>query len=123
MVGPLVLPGVTPCAGCLAAHRADREPYWGRLLAQWRSGRRRGPAACDTALATMVTGLTAAHALIFLDGRLPASAGARLEPALPALTCTPLHIEAHPECPCGAAGSSKEGYPSAPEASHVTMAG
>lgn len=123
VVGPLVLPGVTPCAGCLAAHRADREPYWGRLLAQWRSGRRTGPAACDTALATVVTGLAAAHALTFLGGQLPASAGARLEPALPALTCAPRRIEGHPECGCGAAGPSNEGYPSAPEAAHVTMAG
>ncbi|MFH8365702.1 ThiF family adenylyltransferase [Streptomyces sp. NPDC018031] len=122
VVGPLVLPGVTPCAGCLAAHRADREPYWGRLLAQWRSGRRPGPAACDTALATLVAGMAAAHALTFLGGQLPASAGARLEPALPALTCEPRRIEAHPECGCGAAGSANEGYPSAPETAHVTMA-
>ncbi len=38
VVGPLVLPGDTACAGCLDQGRADRDPTWPRLLAQWRSG-------------------------------------------------------------------------------------
>ncbi|MFC0599634.1 ThiF family adenylyltransferase [Streptomyces palmae] len=123
VVGPLVLPGFTPCAGCMAAVRAAREPYWGRLLAQWRSGRRRATPACDLALSTLVAGAAAAHALTFLDGQLPATAGARLEPALPSLTWDPRHIQAHSECACGASGSADEGYASAPSAAHATMAG
>ncbi|KUJ64700.1 thiamine biosynthesis protein ThiF [Streptomyces albus subsp. albus] len=123
VVGPLVLPGLTPCAGCMAAVRAEAEPYWGRLLAQWRSGRRRAAPACDLALSTLVAGAAAAHALAFLDGQLPASAGARLEPALPSLTWDPQRIQAHPECVCGASGFADEGYASASQAAHATMAG
>ena len=48
VVGPLVLPGGTGCAGCLAVHRAERDPAWPRMLAQWRSGRPR--AACRPAI-------------------------------------------------------------------------
>ncbi|NGN68370.1 hypothetical protein G5C51_31285, partial [Streptomyces sp. A7024] len=104
VVGPLVLPGGTACAGCLAADRCEREPEWPRLLAQWRSGgRREGVPACDIALATMVAGLVAAHALTFLDGRLPPVAGARLECALPALSWETSRPVPHPRCGCGAA--------------------
>ncbi|GAA4967210.1 hypothetical protein GCM10023238_38900 [Streptomyces heliomycini] len=41
VVGPLVLPGETGCAGCLQQDRTDRDPVWPRLAAQWRSGRQR----------------------------------------------------------------------------------
>ncbi|MEU6079451.1 TOMM precursor leader peptide-binding protein [Streptomyces sp. NPDC047108] len=104
VVGPLVLPGTSACAGCLALERADREPAWPRMLAQWRSGRSASAAvACDTALATVVAGLAASHALNFLDGRLPRSTGARLEFALPDLAWQSRPVPAHPGCACGAA--------------------
>jgi hypothetical protein len=107
VVGPLVLPGGSACAGCLAAARAEREPEWPRMLAQWRAGGdREGVAACDVALATMVAGLTAAHALTFLDGRLPACTGARLEFALPGLAWELTELDPHPRCGCGAAAAA-----------------
>ncbi len=77
VVGPLVLPGDTGCAGCLDQQRIDRDPTWPRLIAQWCSGASHQVPACDLALATGVAGLAAGHALAFLDGRLPSSAGAR----------------------------------------------
>lgn len=40
VVGPLVLPGGTGCAGCLGLRRADQDAQWPRLVAQWRTGRR-----------------------------------------------------------------------------------
>ncbi|MGP3927904.1 ThiF family adenylyltransferase [Streptomyces sp. 8N616] len=104
VVGPLVLPGGSACAGCLALERAEREPAWPRMLAQWRSGRSgSGVMACDTALATVVAGLAASHALSFLDGRLPLSAGARLEFALPDLPWEARPVAPHAACRCGAA--------------------
>ncbi|MFJ9620633.1 ThiF family adenylyltransferase [Streptomyces sp. NPDC101181] len=103
VVGPLVLPGGTGCAGCLELRRADRDPQWPRMLAQWRSGRRGAVAACDLGLATAVAGLAAAHALAFLDGDLPASTGARWEAALPLLDWRSERIGPHAECSCGAA--------------------
>ncbi|MEU0806158.1 ThiF family adenylyltransferase [Streptomyces sp. NPDC005970] len=123
VVGPLVCPGITPCAGCVAARRAEREPAWPRMLAQWRSGRRRPTWACDTALATVVAGVTAVHALGFLDGRLPTAAGARLEAALPALTWDMRRIEPHAECGCGAAERTDAVYASVAEDPHATMSG
>ncbi|AXE22871.1 ThiF family adenylyltransferase [Streptomyces globosus] len=104
VVGPLVLPGVTACAGCMERERVDRDPAWPRMLVQWRSAhRRRTAAACDLGLATAVAGLAAAHALSFLDGELPASTAARWEAALPALHWERTAVAPHPDCPCAAA--------------------
>ncbi|MFJ6794500.1 ThiF family adenylyltransferase [Streptomyces sp. NPDC091268] len=104
LVGPLVLPGCTACAGCMERDRVARDPAWPRMLVQWRSAhRRRAAAACDLGVATAVAGLAAAHALSFLDGELPASAGARWEAALPALHWQAAPVRPHPDCPCGAA--------------------
>ncbi|MFE0676602.1 TOMM precursor leader peptide-binding protein [Streptomyces sp. NPDC058867] len=128
VVGPLVLPGGTGCAGCLQEGRVDRDPVWPRLVAQWRSGggRARGVPACDLALATTVAGLAAAHALAFLDGRTPSGAGARWEVSLPGLTWHARPVVAHPGCPCGAAGRSAEkgkaGHTPTDGEAHETMA-
>ncbi|WP_064456492.1 ThiF family adenylyltransferase [Streptomyces hygroscopicus] len=123
VVGPLVAPGITPCAGCAAAGRAEREPAWPRMLAQWRSGRRRTAPACDAALAMVVAGFAAVQALAFLDGRPSGGAGVRWELALPSLVWEARPVEAHPGCGCGAAGEEDAVCASAAEASHATMSG
>lgn len=108
VVGPLVLPGGTACAGCLELARADRDPAWPRMTAQWRSGRHGatdGP--CDLALASAVAGTAAAHALSFVDGGLPATTGVRWEASLPLLDWRSEQIRAHRDCSCGAAGQSE----------------
>lgn len=124
VVGPLVLPGVTSCAGCLHEGRADRDPVWPRLVAQWRSGlgRSRQVPPCDLTLAMTVAGLAAAHALSFLDGRTPSSAGARWEVSLPGLNWHARPVWAHPACRCGAAEKGKEEHTSKEGESHETMA-
>ncbi|WP_406394541.1 TOMM precursor leader peptide-binding protein [Streptomyces sp. NBC_00882] len=122
VVGPLVLPGETGCAGCLHETRTDRDQSWPRLVAQWRSGGRRLSARpCDLALSTTVAGLAAAHALAFLDGRLPSSAGARWEVSLPGLSWHARPLWPHPACPCGAAEKGKGEHTSKEEAAHETM--
>ncbi|MGW0335122.1 TOMM precursor leader peptide-binding protein [Streptomyces sp. NPDC003011] len=122
VVGPFVLPGETGCAGCLHEARVDRDQAWPRLVAQWRSGRPHPARPCDLALAATVAGLTAAHALAFLDGRVPSSAGARWEISLPALTWHARPVGAHSACPCGAAENGKEEHTSKGGESHETMA-
>ncbi|MFC7304962.1 ThiF family adenylyltransferase [Streptomyces monticola] len=107
VVGPLVLPGVSACARCLDLGRSERDPAWPRMLAQWRSGRAPAVQACDLALATAVAGLAAAHALAFMDGRLPASAGARWEAAVPGLGWRAEPVPPQWTCPCGAAERSE----------------
>ncbi|MEE1741615.1 ThiF family adenylyltransferase [Streptomyces sp. BE147] len=123
VVGPLVLPGGTGCAGCLARHRADQDPQWPRMLTQWRSGRRGAVPACDLGLATAVAGLAAAHALSFLDGELPASTGARWEAALPLLDWRSERIGPHHDCLCGAAGQTEGELTSEAGPARDTMAG
>ncbi|MFI9205140.1 ThiF family adenylyltransferase [Streptomyces sp. NPDC053048] len=109
VVGPLVLPGGSACAGCIELERAERDPAWPRMLAQWRSGRASGVPSCDMALATVVAGLTVAKALAFLDGGSASGAGVRLELALPGPAWSPLPVEPHPRCPCGAAAPGRAG--------------
>lgn len=122
VVGPLVLPGESACAGCWELRRAEAEPAWPRLLAQWRSGRAAPVvSACDAALATTVAGLAATQVLTFLDGHLPPCTGARTELALPCMSWDTDQIEAHPECACGAAHSSATAAASDPRPRHATM--
>ncbi|MER6500771.1 ThiF family adenylyltransferase [Streptomyces sp. NPDC001455] len=123
VVGPLVLPGGTACAGCLALARAEADEEWPRMLSQWRSGRRTAVQACDLGLATAVAGLAAAHALCFLDGDLPASTGTRWETALPLLDWRSERIMAHLDCCCGAAGHTIGERVSGVDTAHDTMAG
>ncbi len=123
VVGPLVLPGGTACARCLQEERADREPVWPRMLAQWRSGAPHPLPACDLGLATAVAGLAAAHALAFLDGELPASTGARWEVSLPLLEWRVERMRPHPACPCGAVRRTEGEHASGVESPQDTMAG
>lgn len=106
VVGPLVLPGVSPCAECLMRHRGEREPTWPLVVGQWRSARSTGIPACDTALATVVAGVTAAQVLSFLDGGPICAVGTRTRYVLPTLVGELEPIQAHPECPCDAASSA-----------------
>ncbi|WP_430382992.1 TOMM precursor leader peptide-binding protein [Streptomyces sp. P10-4] len=122
IVGPLVLPGETGCAGCLHQDRTDRDPAWPRLVAQWRSGRARRVGACDLTLATAVAGLAAAHALAFLDGGSPSGAGTRWEVSLPGLTWRNRPVPPHPECGCGAAERGKREHSSTSGRTRATMA-
>ncbi len=123
VVGPLVLPGRSACAECLALGRAERDAAWPRMVAQWKSGRRAEVPSCDMALATVVAGLTVSWALAFLDGGSAAGVGARLELALPGPDWSPRPIEPHPRCPCGAVRSPEGGGARAAGAPHGTMPG
>ncbi|UJA10348.1 TOMM precursor leader peptide-binding protein [Streptomyces collinus] len=122
VVGPLVLPGETACAGCLDQGRTDRDPVWPRLVAQWRSGRARRTGACDVALATTVAGLAAAHALAFLDGESPSGTGTRWEASLPGLTWHSRPVWPHPACACGAAEAARGEHSSGNGEPRATMA-
>ncbi|MDF2254626.1 TOMM precursor leader peptide-binding protein [Streptantibioticus ferralitis] len=102
VVGPLVLPGRSACAECLERARAEADPAWPRILAQLRSGRPPGVQACDIALSTLVAGLAATHALALLDGRVPPSAGARVEFSLAGLGMRMVDVAPHAQCGCGA---------------------
>ncbi|MFE9658547.1 ThiF family adenylyltransferase [Streptomyces sp. NPDC005955] len=123
VVGPLVLPGTTACAQCLALHQLADDPAWPRLSAQWRSGAAQRVPPCDVTLATAVAGLAAGHALAVLDGTVPASADSRWEAVLPRLAWRARSLGPHPECRCGAAARAAHAeHPSGRPATHETMA-
>ncbi len=56
-VGPLVVPGVTPCHACRHAHRRDADPVWPVIASQLLA---RPSAPSDPALVTVAAGLAVA---------------------------------------------------------------
>lgn len=94
-VGPLVVPGRTPCQRCEDLHRSARDPAWPRLLAQLCRQRPDAPALTLNWAASTA----ALHAVAWLEGALPDSLGAGLElSADRQLRLRPLR--AHPGCGC-----------------------
>lgn len=74
-VGPLVLPGRTPCVRCTDLTRTDADPAWPAVLAQLARVRLPLPGL----LTGWAAAVTANQALAFLDGGQPETTGATLE--------------------------------------------
>ena len=101
VVGPLVLPGRTPCLRCLDLTRADLDPGWPALAAQLASSGR-GQQACDGPLALAVAAQAAMQVLALVDGSAdPASLGGTLELALPDWRWRRRSWPLHADCGCG----------------------
>jgi bacteriocin biosynthesis cyclodehydratase domain-containing protein len=99
LVGPLVLPGRSPCLRCLDLQRADRDPAWPRVLAQLTAGRSGVPE--ETASALLAASLAALQVLGHLDGRRrPAALAATLEVELPDGLVSRRPWAPHPSCGC-----------------------
>lgn len=95
-VGPLILPGRTPCLRCTDLTRTDADPGWPTVLAQLGRLRLRLPAL----LTGWAASVAATQALAYLDGGRPETTGATLE-----LTADDLRTElrtwpSHAECGC-----------------------
>jgi hypothetical protein len=108
VVGPLVLPGRTPCLTCLDLHRVDRDPAWPVVSAQLDGPGRRvdgtlAAPACDVVLAATAAALAAGAALAYLDapGHAHELAGARLEARPPGTVPRRRSWRRHPRCGCG----------------------
>jgi hypothetical protein len=102
VVGPLVVPGLTCCLHCTDLHRRDRDPAWSALAVQLAIPRRHGPAS-DGAVATIIAGVAALQALMFLDGGEPACIDGTVELRLPDWRLRRRSWPIHPECECTAA--------------------
>jgi len=100
VVGPLVVPGRTPCLRCLELGRGERDPAWPRLAAQLVGE----PAAVDPGdivLATMAAALAAAQLLTLVDGvERPATMGGVLEIGPDGAQVRRRSISSHPGCGC-----------------------
>ncbi|MEU4214567.1 hypothetical protein [Actinoplanes sp. NPDC026623] len=98
LVGPLVPAAASPCLGCIALHRRDREAAWPDAAAPPMPTP--GPAEpCAAATLLAATAYLTAEALAFLDGDTPETLGAEVEISRPGRfrrrTWAP-----HPACPC-----------------------
>jgi hypothetical protein len=111
VVGPLVVPGRTPCLRCLDLHRVDRDRGWPLVSAQLATPGRSlagvAPvAACDVVLATAVAAYAAFAALDFVDalgdalGDQPALSGASVELRPPTGWPRRRSWPLHPSCGC-----------------------
>lgn len=102
VVGPLVLPGRTPCLRCLDLTRADLDPTWPALSAQLSAGAR-GRQACDGPLALAVASQAAMQVLAMLDGTTdPAALSGTLELTLPDWRWRRRSWPLHADCGCAA---------------------
>jgi bacteriocin biosynthesis cyclodehydratase domain-containing protein len=78
VVGPLVVPGRTPCLNCLDLHRRDRDPGWPAIAAQLQTPTDIAePVAATTALSAAA--YAAAEVLTHIDGGVPRTLGATVE--------------------------------------------
>ena len=103
VLGPLVLPGRTPCRRCRDLAVADRDPLWPRTLAALAGDGASARPACDTTLAALAANHAVLHALAFLDGQDPPSLGATWEFALPYALAERFPLAVHPGCGCAPA--------------------
>jgi bacteriocin biosynthesis cyclodehydratase domain-containing protein len=104
VLGPLVLPGRTPCLRCVELTRGDRDPAWPVLAAQL-IGQAHGVEPCDIALASAAASIVALHVLAWLDrgeSDPPPSVGGVVELSLSDLRLRRRTVRAHPGCGCGA---------------------
>lgn len=109
VVGPLVLPGRTPCLGCLERHRTDDNPHW-PVVAPLLAGR---PGRADAACTLATVGLAVAQVLAalsgFAGGAEPATLGVTLELDVTAGTVVRRQHVTHPACPCRSIASANTG--------------
>lgn len=105
VVGPLVVPGHTPCLRCLELGRGERDPAWPRLAAQLVGE----PAAvdpCDVVLATTAAALASAQVLTYVDGvESPPAVGGVLELAAADGRVRRRSVSSHPACGCSPAAA------------------
>ncbi|MFC7878483.1 ThiF family adenylyltransferase [Isoptericola sp. NPDC057391] len=99
VVGPLVLPGRSPCVGCCDRHAADADRGWPFVAADLAL-RPADDVAHETMLAATAAALAAGQVLALLDGATPAAVGRRLEVALPEAVPRVRDVSPHPECGC-----------------------
>ena len=96
VVGPLVVPGRTPCVRCLDLTRCHLDADWPRLLAQLCLE----ATAPEPSLVTWAAATAMAQVRAWTAGRMPETGGGSLELALPNYLLTARRWPAHPRCGC-----------------------
>ncbi len=102
IVGPLVLPGRTPCLRCLELTRSDLDPDWPVLSSQLPAAGEDEP-GCDGPLALAVAAQAVMQVLAMVDATTdPAALGGTLEMVLPDWRWRRRTWPVHPDCGCAA---------------------
>ncbi|MEO8107114.1 MAG: ThiF family adenylyltransferase [Actinomycetes bacterium] len=96
-VGPLVEPGRSPCAFCLALARRDQDPQWPTI---WRQQQITPTPDADAILVGLTAYLSVAHVLDWLTGGSPPSLGGFVETSAPHGKTSSRQFSQHPECGC-----------------------
>ncbi|GIJ50131.1 thiamin biosynthesis protein [Virgisporangium aliadipatigenens] len=105
VVGPLVVPGRSPCGRCLELHRRDADPTWPVLAAQLATGRDLAePCTVTTTLAGCA--FAAAEVLRHVDGRPTRTRGAIVEVSDAGRTRRRSWLP-HPRCDCSRRRSAR----------------
>lgn len=96
IIGPLVVPGVTPCLLCQDLAERDRDPSWPRLVQhQMKTPVDAPPVVRRWAASTIVT-----QVLAFLAGARPETWAATLELATHTWSLGTRSLQAHQSCQC-----------------------
>lgn len=96
VVGPLVVPGRTPCIRCVDLSRCRLDPAWPRLLAQLC----REPVEPDPVLLAWAATTAAVQARAWIAGSVPETGGSSLELGLADFRLRGRSWPAHPRCGC-----------------------
>ncbi len=96
VVGPLVLPGATPCVRCQDLSRVRLDPAWPHLLAQLC----REPVAPAPGLLAWAAATATVQVRAWLAGGAPETGGASVELSLPDFRLRRRSWPAHPGCGC-----------------------
>ncbi|HET9172662.1 MAG TPA: TOMM precursor leader peptide-binding protein [Actinospica sp.] len=102
LVGPLVLPGRTPCVHCADLRLSESDPSWAQFLAQFGATRPGELPPGDTSLLLLGAAYAAHYALTLLDGGRPPILGSLISLRPPDAAPVRLGVAAHPACDCGA---------------------
>jgi bacteriocin biosynthesis cyclodehydratase domain-containing protein len=102
LVGPLVLPGRTPCVHCVDLRLSESDPSWPQFLAQYGATRPGELPPGDTSLMLLGAAYAAHYALTRLDGGEPPVVGALMSLRPPDAAPVRIGVTAHPACGCGA---------------------
>lgn len=96
-VGPLVVPGRSPCHFCLELTRRDIDAGWSDI---WRQQVAVPTPDADAVLVGVTANITAAHLIEWLSGGRPPSVGGFVEVLAPHGTTRQRTLRQHAECGC-----------------------
>ncbi|MCJ7827485.1 MAG: hypothetical protein MUP36_04535 [Demequinaceae bacterium] len=103
-VGPLIVPGRTPCETCLGILRTEQDPWWPRLALQLGDPRRDAGLEVPPVAALLAAAVALHEALTLFDGAKPSARRWRIPFQGVAISEEP--CIAHPACGCGARSSA-----------------